>query len=73
MQFRQQQYEQAVATLHDIQHEHSRNPVLLALLKDCYLKLEDWKPLLAQLPQLEKLGVITAEEAAELQIKAECG
>ncbi|MGF1732740.1 heme biosynthesis protein HemY [Photobacterium kasasachensis] len=73
LQFRQQQYEQAVATLQDIQHEHSRNPVLLALLKDCYLKLEDWKPLLAQLPQLEKLGVITAEEAAELQIKAECG
>lgn len=73
LQFRQQQYEQAIATLQDIKHEHNRNPVLLALLKECYLKLEDWKPLLALLPQLSKLGVISTEEASELEVKAECG
>ena len=73
LQFRQQQYEQAVATLQDIQQENSRNPVLLALLKDCYLKLEDWKPLLALLPQLSKQGVTSPEETAELEVKAECG
>ncbi|MCW8331117.1 tetratricopeptide repeat protein [Photobacterium sp. SDRW27] len=73
LQFRQQQYEQAVATLQDLKQNNSRNPVLLALLKDCYLKLEDWKPLLALLPHLSKLGVISAEEAAELEVKAECG
>ncbi|WP_299019889.1 heme biosynthesis HemY N-terminal domain-containing protein [uncultured Photobacterium sp.] len=71
--FRQQQYEQAVATLQGIKQDHSRNPILLALLKDCYLKLEDWKPLLAMLPQLTKLGVVNADENAELYVKAECG
>ncbi|MGF1686906.1 tetratricopeptide repeat protein [Photobacterium japonica] len=73
LQFRQQQYEQAVATLQDIQHDHSRNPVLLSLLKECYIKLEDWKPLLASLPQLEKAGVLSAEASFELALKAECG
>ncbi|KLV07822.1 heme biosynthesis protein HemY [Photobacterium aquae] len=73
LQYQQQQYEQAIATLQGIKQDHSRNPVLLGLLKDSYLKLEDWKPLLAILPQLEKAGVVTAEESAELAIKAECG
>ncbi|MGF1738811.1 heme biosynthesis protein HemY [Photobacterium satsumensis] len=73
LQFRQQQFEQAVATLQDIKHDHSRNPVLLTLLKDCYVRLEDWKPLLALLPQLEKAGVVDSEEAAKLEAKAECG
>ncbi|WP_064601536.1 heme biosynthesis HemY N-terminal domain-containing protein [Photobacterium sp. J15] len=73
LQYQQQQYEQAMATLQGIKQDHSRNPIMLALLKDCYLRLEDWKPLLAMLPQLEKLGVISAEESAELYIKAECG
>ena len=45
LQYRQQQFEQAVATLQDIKRDHSRNPVLLTLLKDCYIRLEDWKPL----------------------------
>lgn len=70
---RQEQYEQAVATLQDLRHEHSRNPVVLNLLKACYLKLEDWKPLLALLPQLEKQGVIDTAEADQLRLQAECG
>lgn len=73
LQYRQQQYEQAIATLQGIKQDHSRNPVLLTLLKDCYLKLEDWKPLLAVLPQLEKAGVVSTEEAEELEVQAECG
>lgn len=73
LQFHQRQYEQAIATLQDIKQDNSRNPVLLALLKDCYLKLEDWKPLLALLPQLEKAGVISANDTADLELTAECG
>ncbi|MGF1683054.1 heme biosynthesis HemY N-terminal domain-containing protein [Photobacterium minamisatsumaniensis] len=73
LQFRQQQYEQAMATLQEIKSDHSRNPVLLSLLKECYLKLEDWKPLLALLPQLEKAGVLQAEDIAVLEVQAECG
>lgn len=73
LQYRQQQYEQALATLQNIKRENGRNPILLALLKDCYLKLEDWRPLLALLPQLEKAGVLSIQEAAELNQKAECG
>ncbi|MGF1701057.1 tetratricopeptide repeat protein [Photobacterium makurazakiensis] len=73
LQFRQQQYEQAMATLQEIKPDHSRNPVLLSLLKECYLKLEDWKPLLALLPQLEKAGVLQTEDIAVLEVQAECG
>ncbi|MGF1759007.1 heme biosynthesis protein HemY [Photobacterium sagamiensis] len=73
LQYHQQQYEQALATLQDIKRENGRNPILLALLKDCYLKLEDWQPLLTLLPQLEKSGVLTGQEAAALSQEAECG
>ncbi|WP_261857578.1 heme biosynthesis HemY N-terminal domain-containing protein [Photobacterium sanguinicancri] len=73
LQLRQKEYEQALATLCDIKQNHGRNPIMLGLLKECYIQLEDWKPLLALLPQLEKQHVITAEEAVILAQKAECG
>ncbi|MGF1693319.1 heme biosynthesis protein HemY [Photobacterium kagoshimensis] len=73
LQLRQKEFEQALATLCDIKQNHGRNPIMLGLLKECYIHLEDWKPLLALLPQLEKQHVITAEEAVILAQKAECG
>jgi HemY protein len=73
LQIRQQQFEQALATLQDVQPTSPRNPMILSLLKQCYLQLEDWKALQALLPQLTKANVITAEEAAQLDIQAQCG
>ncbi|PSV42725.1 heme biosynthesis protein HemY [Photobacterium indicum] len=73
LQYRQAQYEQALATLQDIKQNNSRNPILLALLKDCYIQLEDWQPLLNLLPQLEKTGVLTTQQATDLELQAECG
>ncbi|OAN19164.1 heme biosynthesis protein HemY [Photobacterium jeanii] len=73
LQMRQKEYEQAQATLREIQQSHSRNPIMLGLLKECYVQLEDWKPLLALLPQLEKQHVINSDEAVVLANKAECG
>ncbi len=73
LQIRQQQFEQALATLQEVQQEHARNPIVLGLLQECYLKLEDWKSLLTLIPQLTKAGVITAEEATALDERAQCG
>ncbi|PSV29388.1 MULTISPECIES: heme biosynthesis protein HemY [unclassified Photobacterium] len=73
LQIRQQQFEQALATLQEVQQDHARNPIVLGLLQECYLKLEDWKSLLTLLPQLMKAGVISQEEAAVLDEQAQCG
>lgn len=73
LQIRQQQFEQALATLQDVQQNHPRNPMVLTLLKQCYLQLEDWKALQALLPLLKKANVITAEEEARLDVQAQCG
>ncbi|WP_163923892.1 heme biosynthesis HemY N-terminal domain-containing protein [Photobacterium sp. Alg240-V54] len=73
LQIRQQQFEQALATLQDVHQHNPRNPMVLNLLQQCYLQLEDWKALQALLPHLTKAGVITAAEEAQLDIQAQCG
>ena len=73
LQIRQEQYEQALATLQDIKQQHPHNPVLLELLKTTYLKLGDWQPLRTLLPQLVKADMIDQVEAARLEEKTECG
>ena len=73
LQIRQQQFEQALATLQDVQPTSPHNPMILSLLKQCYLQLEDWKALQVLLPQLTKADVITAAEATQLHLQAQCG
>ncbi len=73
LQFRQGQYEEAHATLQELKNAHPRNPLLLGLQKDVFIKLEEWRNLLNLLPTLKKTGLINDEEAADLEIKAECG
>ena len=71
LQVNQGQYEQALASLQGLRHDH--NGILLNLLKTCYLELEDWKPLLSLLPSLEKQGLINTQTNQVLTAKAECG
>jgi HemY protein len=54
MQYQSHQYEQALATLQQLQQIAPKHKPLLSLLKEIYLKLEDWGPLEILLPQLER-------------------
>ncbi|MFD2179192.1 heme biosynthesis HemY N-terminal domain-containing protein [Veronia pacifica] len=73
LQFRQEQYEEALANLEGLKQHHPRNPMMLSLLKDTYIKLNEWKSLLQLLPLLKKVSVITDDEKKQLNIEAECG
>ena len=73
LQMREQQYELALATLQSVKVDYPRNPVLLELLKECYLALNEWQPLKNIIHPLTKANLITEQQALELEEKAECG
>ncbi|WP_413113057.1 heme biosynthesis HemY N-terminal domain-containing protein [Thaumasiovibrio sp. DFM-14] len=73
LQFENKQYEEALAALQLLQRQQGNNPVILNLLRHCYLALGDWQPLLKLLPALKKARLIQDEEYQALYIKAECG
>lgn len=73
LQYTNGQYEEALAGIHGLIHANSRNTILLGLLKDCYIKVQDWQGLLGLLPDLQKAGIITQTQHDELEIKAERG
>jgi len=73
LQMREQQYEIALATLQSVKVDYPRNPVLLELLKECYLALNEWQPLKNIIHPLTKANLITEQQALELEEKAECG
>lgn len=63
------QYEQAVITLERAKRNASRHPHVLRLLQQAYLGLEDWDNLVALLPELQRHGVLPAEELQSLSRK----
>ncbi|KXF82493.1 heme biosynthesis HemY N-terminal domain-containing protein [Enterovibrio coralii] len=73
LQYRQGQYEEALASLQGLVDANPRNTVLLSLLKDTYLQLQDWQALLRLLPSLKRAKALTDAEANKLEQKAECG
>lgn len=73
LQYRQGQYEEALASLQGSLNENQKNAILLNLLKDIYLKLQDWKALLRILPSLKRNKFISGSEINDLELKAECG
>lgn len=73
LQIRQQQYELALATLQFVKADYPRNPIVLTLLKECYLTLQEWQPLKEIIPPLSKAKLITEQQALELEETAECG
>ena len=73
LQMREEQYEFALATLQSVKVDYPRNPVLLELLKECYLALNEWQALKHIIHPLTKANLISDQQALELEEKAECG
>lgn len=73
LQMREDQYEFALATLQSVKVDYPRNPVLLELLKECYLALNEWQALKHIIHPLTKASLISDQQALELEEKAECG
>ncbi len=64
------QLEQALATLRHLQSLVPHHAYVLKLLKNIYLKLEDWQSLLELVPDLRKRKIIKDEQITELEIQA---
>jgi len=69
LQLDQHQYEQALATLQQLQHLAPKHTPLLLLLKQTYIHLHDWSSLEILFPQLEKYNVLSSNDLQKLQIK----
>jgi len=69
LQMAHQQYESALATLRYLNELEPKHGYVLKLLKDLYVKLEDWDALDELLPMLLKVKVIDKTEHLALQEK----
>jgi HemY protein len=67
LQLSHEQLEQALATLQHLQSIAPHHGYVLKLLKDLYLRLEDWSQLQRLLPELGKRKVIDAEGLRALE------
>src|SRR5690554_2361484 len=59
--------EQALATLIRLRKQSPHHPFVLKLLKNTYLRLEDWRELSKLLPELQKRSVMPESELSELE------
>jgi HemY protein len=69
LQLAQHQYEQALATLQQLQHIAPKHKSVLLLLKHTYFHLHDWASLEILFPQLEKYNILDEATLQKLQIK----
>jgi len=67
--FKSNQLEQCVAVLQQMKTRSLNDASLLQLLKEVYLKLNDWEQLEKLLPALEKNNVIDNEEAGLIRVR----
>lgn len=67
--FKSNQLEQCVAVLQQMKTSSLNDASLLKLLKEVYLKLDDWEQLEKLLPALEKNNVIDNEEAGLIRVR----
>jgi HemY protein len=67
--FKSNQLEQCVAVLQQMKTSSLNDASLLQLLKDVYLKLNDWERLEKLLPALEKNSVIDGEDVELIRIR----
>jgi HemY protein len=67
--FKSNQLEQCVAVLQQMKTSSLNDASLLQLLKEVYLKLNDWEQMEKLLPALEKNEVISEEEAELIRIR----
>ena len=59
--------EQALATLLRLRKESPHHPFVLKLLKNAYVRLEDWRELAKLIPELRKRSVLTEAELSDLE------
>jgi len=59
--------EQALATLLRLRKQAPHHPFVLKLLKNAYVKLEDWRELSRLLPEIRKRNLIGADEQGNLE------
>jgi HemY protein len=67
--FKSNQLEQCVAVLQQMKTSSLNDASLLQLLKEVYLKLNDWEQLEKLLPALEKNSVVDGEEAELIRVR----
>jgi len=67
--FKSDQLEQCVAVLQQLKSSSLNDSSLLQLLKEVYLKLEDWDQLEKLLPTLEKNKVVDDNELKQIRIR----
>ncbi|MBN3575449.1 heme biosynthesis protein HemY [Vibrio neptunius] len=72
-QVKEANYTAAFETLTQLKSSYPNNRVVLNLLKNVYIELKMWKPLLNTLPSLVKSKIITKEEQIQLTQRAQCG
>ncbi|AUI87296.1 heme biosynthesis protein HemY [Vibrio azureus] len=66
-------YESAFDTLQTLKGKYSNNAIVLDLLKNTYIQLKLWQPLIDLIPELVKVRKITKEQQTELLQSAQCG
>ena len=59
--------EQALATLVRLRKQAPHHPFVLKLLKNTYLRLEDWRELSKLLPEMRKRNLLTGDETENLE------
>ncbi len=67
--FKSDQLEQCLAVLEQLKKSSLNDATLLQLLKEVYVKLEDWEQLNALLPTLQKLKVLDQQEIERIQMR----
>lgn len=65
--FKTNQLEQSVVVLEQLKRTSINDKHLLDLLKEVYIKLEDWKRLQALLPSLEKNDIVSQDELDKIE------
>lgn len=67
LQLANHQWEQALATLRHLQDLAPQHPYVLKLLMNLYEQVRDWNQLIALLPDLKKLHVVSGSQFEQLQ------
>jgi HemY protein len=67
------EYENAFDVLSTLRNTYPDNPVLLKLIKQCYVKLELWQPLYELLPALDKKHLLEQPEQLQLTQLSQSG
>ncbi|AIW17654.1 heme biosynthesis protein HemY [Vibrio coralliilyticus] len=72
-QVREANYTAAFETLSQLKSSYPNNRIVLNLLKNVYIELKMWQPLLNILSTLVKSKIITKDEQVQLTQRAQCG